>query len=201
MKLELLIIIITIFFIMNTYYDGYYLTLIMSWKKYYMISFYLFSGLCLYLFLKRNPHDSKKVFYHANEYIKYLPIDKNAKDILTPVFDFTKSMSDNTSSSSSSATSSTYPQFNRMLQSGQTQKFSSSSTSSSTKRSVSETKKKYIAAQQQWKCGHCSIQLPAWFEVDHINKLEHGGSNHITNLIALCRECHGKKTTLENLTK
>jgi 5-methylcytosine-specific restriction endonuclease McrA len=29
--------------------------------------------------------------------------------------------------------------------------------------------------------------------------LEYGGSNHIDNLVALCRECHGKKTTIENL--
>ena len=68
-----------------------------------------------------------------------------------------------------------------------------------TKRSVSETKKKYVAARQNWKCGDCSEQLSAWFEVDHKVRLEYGGSNHIDNLVALCRECHGKKTTIENL--
>ena len=69
----------------------------------------------------------------------------------------------------------------------------------SSKRSVSETKKKYVAAQQGWKCGDCQRQLPAWFEVDHVIALEHGGSNHVDNLVALCRECHGRKTTMENL--
>jgi 5-methylcytosine-specific restriction endonuclease McrA len=68
-----------------------------------------------------------------------------------------------------------------------------------TKRSVSETKKKFVASRQNWKCGDCSQQLNAWFEIDHKVRLEHGGSNHVDNLVALCRECHGKKTTIENL--
>jgi hypothetical protein len=68
-----------------------------------------------------------------------------------------------------------------------------------TKRSVSETKKKYVASNQNWKCGDCGEQLSAWFEVDHKVRLEYGGSNHIDNLVALCRDCHGKKTTIENL--
>ena len=83
------------------------------------------------------------------------------------------------------------PQYKRMMQSGQ----------NSTKRSVSESKKKWVASQQQWKCGDCSNQLQAWFEVDHRVRLEHGGSNHVNNLVALCRECHGKKTMMENISK
>ena len=67
------------------------------------------------------------------------------------------------------------------------------------KRSVSETKKKYVAAQQGWNCGGCKKQLPAWFEVDHKIRLDNGGSNNVDNLVALCRDCHGKKTAFENL--
>lgn len=67
-----------------------------------------------------------------------------------------------------------------------------------TKRSVSESKKKFVAAQQSWKCGDCKRQLPSWFEVDHRIRLEHGGSNAVDNLVALCRDCHGKKTAFEN---
>ena len=66
-----------------------------------------------------------------------------------------------------------------------------------TKRSVSETKKKWVASQQNWTCNHCNKQLPAWFEVDHKVRLEYGGSNHVDNLEALCRDCHGKKTAME----
>jgi 5-methylcytosine-specific restriction endonuclease McrA len=80
-------------------------------------------------------------------------------------------------------------QINRIMESGK----------KSTKRCVSETKKKFVASQQSWNCGHCQKQLPAWFEVDHKIRLEHGGSNHVDNLVALCRDCHGRKTAMENL--
>jgi hypothetical protein len=73
------------------------------------------------------------------------------------------------------------------------------SSGKNTKRSVSETKKKYVAAQQNWKCGHCKNQLNAWFEVDHVIRLDNGGTNEVDNLVALCRDCHGKKTAMENM--
>ena len=69
----------------------------------------------------------------------------------------------------------------------------------SRKRSVGQTKKKYVASLQNWKCGHCLDQLTAWFEVDHTIRLEYGGSNDLSNLVALCRNCHGKKTAFENM--
>ena len=74
-----------------------------------------------------------------------------------------------------------------------------SSGKNGTKRSVSETKKKYVAAQQEWKCGHCESQLDHTFEIDHKVRLEYGGGNDVQNLIALCRNCHGKKTASENM--
>ncbi len=64
---------------------------------------------------------------------------------------------------------------------------------------VSETKKKYVASSQGWKCATCGVQLPGSFEVDHIIRLEHGGTNEINNLRAQCRNCHGEKTAMENL--
>ena len=76
---------------------------------------------------------------------------------------------------------------------------SNKNTSGNVKRSVSETKKKYVAAQQGWNCGGCKKQLPAWFEVDHKIRLDNGGSNNVDNLVAVCRDCHGKKTAFENL--
>jgi 5-methylcytosine-specific restriction endonuclease McrA len=68
-----------------------------------------------------------------------------------------------------------------------------------TKRSVSETKKKYVASNQDWKCGNCQSQLDHTFEIDHKVRLEYGGGNDVQNLIALCRNCHGKKTASENM--
>ncbi len=67
------------------------------------------------------------------------------------------------------------------------------------KRSVSETKKKYVASQQNWNCKHCKNQLDATFEVDHVIELQHGGDNNVNNLVALCRNCYGKKTMMTRL--
>jgi CO dehydrogenase/acetyl-CoA synthase alpha subunit len=78
---------------------------------------------------------------------------------------------------------------NRMMMSGR----------GTTKRSVSETKKKFVAANQNWLCGDCKRQLPAWFEVDHVIALHNGGSNEVSNLVALCRDCHGKKTAMDHI--
>lgn len=67
------------------------------------------------------------------------------------------------------------------------------------KRSVSETKKKYVASRQNWRCHGCHEMLTAWFEVDHITPLERGGTNDADNLIAYCRNCHGAKTAMSNM--
>ena len=52
---------------------------------------------------------------------------------------------------------------------------------------------------QDWKCGQCKNKLTHTFEVDHRIRLEHGGGNDVSNLVALCRECHGQKTASENM--
>ena len=33
--------------------------------------------------------------------------------------------------------------------------------------------------------------------LNHTVRIDRGGSNNIENLVALCRECHGKKTAFE----
>ncbi len=66
------------------------------------------------------------------------------------------------------------------------------------KRNVSSLTKKMVASNQQWKCGSCNQTLDYTYEIDHHIPLFKGGSNEINNLIALCRNCHGKKTLLEN---
>ena len=164
------------------------------------MAFFSVIGIGVYLLLKRNPVGGRQLLLHANNMVKYMPIDKGTLGVLSPIFDFT--------SSSSSPLGSDHLGFmegfndieypgshiqntgeKRILQSGKT----------GTKRSVSETKKKYVASQQDWKCGECNKQLNAWFEVDHRVRLEYGGGNDVGNLVALCRECHGKKTAMENM--
>jgi len=195
MKLELLIFGITAFLAYNTYYDGKYTKMIMKNKKYFQIAFFVFLGIIFYLMVKRNPARCKNILLHANNVVKYMPIDKSSMDMLSPLIDFTSTssnssfMSDlNTDNNTGSSIGSINAE-KRILQSG----------GKSTKRSVSETKKKYVASNQGWKCGDCKQQLNAWFEVDHIKRLEYGGTNEVGNLVALCRDCHGKKTAMENM--
>jgi len=196
MKFELLIFGATAFFIANTYYDGKYVQIMKSWKKYYQMISIGFVGLSAYLFIKKYPGHSRSLFTHANGIIKYLPIDKDATNLL---FDLTDKGNMFAGPPNSYAV-----QQNRVMNSG----YNNNNVSiagqvqgavKATKRSVSETKKKFVAAQQGWKCGACKQQLPAWFEVDHKIRLDNGGSNHVDNLVALCRDCHGKKTAFENL--
>ena len=214
-KTEYIVFIITAVLIINTYYDGQPLKMFQSNQKWIKMATFGFIGLSLFLFLRRNPENSRQLFFHANDIIKYMPISKGTADMITPFFDMTgrppgvppphdggamggamSSAMGGSNTGSHSAQPIARPSFGgatpaekRLLNSGK----------NSSKRSVSETKKKYVAAQQGWKCGDCQRQLPAWFEVDHVIALEHGGSNHIDNLVALCRDCHGKKTAMSFL--
>jgi hypothetical protein len=191
MRLEIFILGLTAFFIYNTYKDGKYTKMLLSFKKYYKMIFYGLLGISIYLLLKKSPSQGKKMLYYTNNLVKYMPIDKSSMDMLSPIFDLTNNKQDSTERSF-------MEEFNditmnkgekRMLNSGK----------NSTKRSVSETKKKYVAARQDWKCGDCESQLDHTYEIDHKIRLEYGGSNDPNNLIALCRNCHGKKTAMENM--
>ena len=68
-------------------------------------------------------------------------------------------------------------------------------------RNVPESVKKYVAANQYWKCKKCNNLLDETYEIDHIIALEDNGSNNLKNLQALCRNCHGKKTARNNIMK
>ena len=192
MRLEFFILGITAFFIYNAYNDGKYLKMLLTFKKYYQMIFYAIVGVSVYLLLKKNPAQGRNMLFYANNMVKYMPIDKSTMDMISPIFDFT---SKNEDSSFMESLNDINPlQFNRnsdsrILNSGK----------NATKRSVSETKKKYVASQQSWKCDDCNNQLDHTFEIDHKTRLEYGGGNDIQNLVALCRNCHGKKTAMENM--
>tara|TARA_Y100000817_G_C16772144_1_gene506600 strand:+ start:71 stop:616 length:546 start_codon:yes stop_codon:yes gene_type:complete len=181
MKLELIIFGITGFLIANTYHDGKYTEMLKIKTKYIRIAMFSLIGLSLYIFIKKHPGESSSLLTHATDLIKYMPIDKNTEDIISPLFKFTNMPSFGGNGIQT-------PQMKRMMNSGRT-----------SKRSVSETKKKFIASRQSWKCKSCQTQLDAAFEVNHIIALENGGTNHIDNLEALCRNCHGQKTMLSHL--
>jgi hypothetical protein len=198
MRLEIIIFLIVALMMANVYTDGKYLALLKSNKKYLQMGGIALGGLMLYILFKKFPDRAQNIIRGSNEYLKYLPVDSGTASMMTPILDFTAKqnifggsgeldghpvldMHEGTSGGTSAET--------RILNSGK----------KSTKRSVSETKKKFVASRQNWKCGDCNEQLSAWFEVDHKIRLEHGGSNHVDNLVALCRECHGCKTAMENL--
>ena len=170
MKLELLLIGSVAFFIMDTMKDGIYTKKLYSYKKYAKTAGIVFGLFSLYWFFKQNPLESRNMLEHLQGIIHYMPMNTTVKDMLK-------------------VNKPIYlPPQQRMMTSG----------TKATSRCVSGTKKKYVAASQSWKCGTCQIQLDAWYEIDHKIRLADGGSNHISNLIALCRNCHGKKTTIEN---
>ena len=187
MKIEYIIFIITAFLVANTYYDGKFLKSMHSYQKYIKMATFAFIGLSIYLFVKKNPDQSRTMFMHANDIIKYMPVSKDTTDLISPFLDFTNKTAffsgDNGNSgnsgnsgnngnnvgqiknvrfsggnNNSNAATELNNKQNKVLSSGKT----------STKRCVSETKKKFVAAQQGWKCNHCTRQLPAWYEVDHV---------------------------------
>jgi hypothetical protein len=194
MRLEILVIGLTAFFIYNAYTDGKYTKMIWSFKKYYKMIFYAALGIGIYILLKRNPSQGRNMLLYANNMVKFMPIDKSSMDMLSPIIDYTDengtgSFMESFNGIDPSIMGSGFCSERRILSSGR----------NGTKRSVSETKKKYVAASQEWKCGGCQQQLDHTFEIDHKVRLEYGGGNDVQNLIALCRNCHGKKTASENM--
>mgnify|MGYP003148888910 CR=1 FL=1 len=62
---------------------------------------------------------------------------------------------------------------------------------------VSAYHKKVVAARQGWRCMECNHLLTAHFEVDHVRSLGTGGDNSLSNLQALCPNCHSVKTAMD----
>jgi 5-methylcytosine-specific restriction endonuclease McrA len=194
MRAEIIIFIVAAVIIANIYTDGKILKQLFSYKKYYQMAGIAFGAFVLYYLIRKNPDQTRNIISTTGEYIKYLPVDRNTSSMISPILDFTSKSyysGDAVGGGGYNFPIMAMPNANedRILNSGR----------KGTKRSVSETKKKFVAARQNWRCENCDKQLPAWFEVDHKVRLEYGGSNHVDNLRALCRDCHGEKTAIENL--
>jgi len=196
MRFELWIIVITAALIYDTYHENKYSKVLMQGKKYYQMIFYGLVAIGIYYLVKKDPNKCKSMMVHANKFVQYAPINKNAMRMLDPIMDFTTAQGNDEAANQTGNFMQSFMKANHMDTSEQRILHSGKKT---TKRSVSETKKKYVASEQNWKCGKCQNQLSAWFEVDHVQRLEHGGSNEVGNLVALCRECHGEKTAMENM--
>jgi hypothetical protein len=200
MRSELIIFGITAFLMANIYTDGKYWKLLQSNQKYYKMGAIALAGIVLYVLVKKFPSRAADIIRSSDEYLKYMPVDKETMGIINPILDFTtkQNMFNDRGAMPILSMNRESRSVERVTSSG-LRSDASANGSVKTKRSVSETKKKFVASRQNWKCGDCGEQLSAWFEVDHKVRLEYGGSNHVDNLVALCRECHGRKTTMENL--
>jgi len=172
MNINLIILLITGGLLYNTYHENFLFKSFDKYKKYYKMGLIVIAALGFYVIMQKNPIKGYNTLRSAQQYINVLPMDKNSKDFLKPFMSLSPEEK----------------AVERILTSGK-----------SSKRSVSETKKKFVASNQNWKCNDCKEQLKAWFEVDHVKRLDQGGSNDVDNLVALCRNCHGKKTSMENI--
>jgi hypothetical protein len=197
MRIEIVLFAVTAFIMANIYYEGKLLKKALGFKKYYQMAGIAFGAFVIYYAMKKNPLRAREMIVSTNDYMKYLPIDKSTSSILSPIIDMTSKsnwgmmdgLSDRTPVVVPTPTS-RQPRFM-----GGTARESAAKI----KRSVSETKKKYVASRQKWYCGHCKNLLNHTFEIDHIISLNNGGSNHVDNLVALCPACHREKTSMENM--
>jgi len=190
MRLEIFVLGLTAFFVYNAYNDGKYTKMLMSFKKYYKMIFYALLGIGIYYILKRNPSRSRDMLFYANNVVKCLPIDKNSMDMLSPIIDFTGK---NESSSFMESFNGIEPQTPGFC----SEQHVIPGRRVANKRAVSNMRKKYVASNQDWKCGHCNKQLDHTYEIDHKLRLDEGGTNDVNNLIALCPSCHRYKTAEE----
>lgn len=206
MRIELWLLIIIALIMANIYTEGKYVKDLIKWKKYYQMAGVAVGGLVIYWLIKKSPEQAQNILHSSNEYIKYLPIDRNTSNLISPILDFTTRNNFKTDKSR-------FPIVNMNRgaigggdgvgepQSMRQQRIIQSSDSPIlSKRNVSESKKKFVAARQKWCCMKCKSLLDSTFEIDHIIRLDSGGSNHVDNLQALCPGCHRSKTQLENMS-
>jgi hypothetical protein len=74
-------------------------------------------------------------------------------------------------------------------------------TTTTKRKKISKGVRQRIADNQQNKCGECEQILTPFFHLDHIVGLQFDGTDEESNLMALCYECHTKKTICENQSR
>lgn len=188
------IFIITIALMYNTYKENAILDLFKKNKKYIKMAGIAFTGISLYAFIQKFPTDTRDLMLSSSNVIRFMPIDKSTK---TALYNMTQAPSGYKEGFQSL-------KHRNSIDNQQASKYGCgagrSGSGGRVKRSVSESKKKYVAANQNWRCGHCKQQLDATYEIDHVIELQNGGTNDVSNLKALCRNCHGKKTMMTRMS-
>ena len=89
MRIELYFLLITSLVIYNIYTDGIYLKLLLSMKKYYQMAGVAVGAYMIYWVIKKDPTKASQIVKSTNEYLKYMPIDKNTTNVISPFLNFT----------------------------------------------------------------------------------------------------------------
>ena len=87
MRFEIILLLVAGFIIANIYTDGKYTKLLMINKKYIQMGGVAFATLMIYLLVKKNPLRAKDIVTVSNDYIKYLPLDKDTTNVISPILD------------------------------------------------------------------------------------------------------------------
>lgn len=216
MRIEIIILAVGSLMAYNVYTDGKILKTLLSYKKYYTIGGIVVGALVLCWLFRSHPGKATAMLYTTNEYLKYMPVDGGASRILSPILDFTMKNTyrggnglGGTYSLDSGAPSSVGGFGGGAGEMGGSAvggyavggyAVGGEATGQRRfKRSVSESKKRFVAARQNWICTKCNKMLTATYEIDHVIRLDRGGSNEVSNLEALCPSCHRSKTLMENM--
>jgi len=203
MRLEFIVFCLTIFGMAHIYTEGKYLKLALQHKKYLKMAGVALVGLFLFYVLKKlSPNKKREFLQMSNEYLKHLPIDKNATSIISPILDFTSNnyfANGAGMAAVAGAGATTLPVGNGRSGGGARNYIASAEISGGqkVKRSVSETRKKFVASRQGWRCKSCNMMLDFTYEIDHVKSLASGGDNSVDNLVALCVGCHKQKTLMD----
>lgn len=182
MRMEIWLLLATVFVLGNMYYDGKWTKMIAVNQKYVKMAGVLVAAYTVYWVFRGNPNRQSAAQIAAGALRE---LDLDASQQLAPLLD---------------RVARTSPSWEGGHATGLRDAPARPGTGERAhRRSVSESKKKFVAASQEWCCGHCRQRLEASYEVDHIVRLDRGGSNEVENLVALCRNCHGRKTSRENM--
>lgn len=198
MRIELIILLVGGVLAYNVYTDGKLYKMAMSYKKYYTIGGIVLGALVLTWLFRKNPTQATEMLYTTNEYLKYLPVDGGTSKMLSPILDFTLKRGGGGGPTGFSGGNIREQQIPVQRQQPVVYMDADGGIKQRFKRSVSESKKRFVAARQNWLCQSCGNMLQATYEIDHVVRLDRGGSNDISNLSALCVSCHKNKTLQEN---
>ena len=199
MRIEIIILAVGSLMAYNVYTDGKILKTILSYKKYYTIGGIVVGALVLCWLFRSHPGKATAMLYTTNEYLKYMPVDGGASRILSPILDFTMKNTYRGGNGLGGNLDSAPLSVGGFGGGAESAVGGEATGQRRFKRSVSESKKRFVAARQNWICTKCNKMLTATYEIDHVIRLDRGGSNEVSNLEALCVMCHKSKTLMENM--